>query len=137
MPSLGFLLIMSELPFLTPVESGELQVHRGSWSSLKGLPAAASTSRHSLGVFHSSYSVSYHVGPWWDIASCQKKWTRQILKDISLYIESGQIMCILGSSGKPGKAFPKFESMRTQKRLQLDLNTTLRKTALSCRSRRP
>ncbi|XP_047638123.1 ATP-binding cassette sub-family G member 5 isoform X1 [Phacochoerus africanus] len=90
---------MSELPFLTPVESRELQVHRGSWSSLKGLPAAASTSRHSLGVFHSSYSVSYHVGPWWDIASCQKKWTRQILKDISLYIESGQIMCILGSSG--------------------------------------
>ncbi|OWK10554.1 ABCG5, partial [Cervus elaphus hippelaphus] len=41
---------------------------------------------------------SHHVGPWWDIASRRQKWTRQILKDVSLYVESGQIMCILGSS---------------------------------------
>ncbi|EPY79463.1 ATP-binding cassette sub-family G member 5 [Camelus ferus] len=44
-------------------------------------------------------NTSHRVGPWWDIASHQQKWTRQILKDVSLYVESGQIMCILGSSG--------------------------------------
>ncbi|GAB5569576.1 ATP-binding cassette sub-family G member 5 isoform X2 [Prionailurus iriomotensis] len=39
------------------------------------------------------------VGPWWDFTSCRQQWDRQILKDVSLYIESGQILCILGSSG--------------------------------------
>lgn len=33
------------------------------------------------------------------------QWNRQILKDVSLYIESGQIMCILGSSGKLGMEY--------------------------------
>ncbi|XP_069463393.1 ATP-binding cassette sub-family G member 5 [Ambystoma mexicanum] len=39
------------------------------------------------------------VGPWWDIPSYNKKWTRQILKDVSFYLEGGQIMGILGNSG--------------------------------------
>ncbi|XP_053140184.1 ATP-binding cassette sub-family G member 5 isoform X2 [Hemicordylus capensis] len=39
------------------------------------------------------------MGPWWDIPSYHKKWTRQILKDVSFHIESGQIMGILGNSG--------------------------------------
>ncbi|XP_008590328.1 PREDICTED: ATP-binding cassette sub-family G member 5 [Galeopterus variegatus] len=76
-----------------------LKVNRGFQSSPEEVPAAAAEPRHSLGVLHASYSVSNHVGPWWDIRSYQQRWNRQILKDISLYIESGQIMCILGSSG--------------------------------------
>ncbi|KAM5252109.1 ATP-binding cassette sub-family G member 5 isoform 1-T1 [Hipposideros larvatus] len=90
---------MNELPFLTPVGSSGLQMNRGSQFSPEEIPAAASKPRHSLGVLHASYSVSHRVGPWWDIASCRQQWNRQILKDVSLYIESGQIMCILGSSG--------------------------------------
>lgn len=40
------------------------------------------------------------VGPWWNVPLYHKKWTRQILKDVSFHIESGQIMGILGNSGK-------------------------------------
>ncbi|NXX42707.1 ABCG5 protein, partial [Tricholaema leucomelas] len=40
-----------------------------------------------------------HVGPWWNLSSYCKKWSRQILKDVSFHIESGQIMGILGNSG--------------------------------------
>lgn len=40
------------------------------------------------------------VGPWWNFSLYCKKWTRQILKDVSFHIESGQIMGILGNSGK-------------------------------------
>ncbi|XP_006083475.1 ATP-binding cassette sub-family G member 5 [Myotis lucifugus] len=90
---------MSELPSLSPVGPSGLQLSKGPRGSSEGVPAAASESRHSLGVFHVSYSVSYRVGPWWDIASRRQRWNRQILKDVSLYVESGQIMCILGSSG--------------------------------------
>ncbi|XP_017667125.1 PREDICTED: ATP-binding cassette sub-family G member 5 isoform X2 [Lepidothrix coronata] len=39
------------------------------------------------------------VGPWWNFSLYCKKWTRQILKDVSFHIESGQIMGILGNSG--------------------------------------
>ncbi|KAK1171082.1 ATP-binding cassette sub-family G member 5 [Acipenser oxyrinchus oxyrinchus] len=53
----------------------------------------------SLSVSGVSYRVSERVGPWWDIPSYRKKWTRQILKDVSFYVESGQIMGILGNSG--------------------------------------
>ncbi|XP_032095329.1 ATP-binding cassette sub-family G member 5 isoform X1 [Sapajus apella] len=89
---------MGDLPSLTPGGSIGLQVNRGSQSSLEGTPATTSEP-HSLGVLHASYSISNRVGPWWDITSCWRQWTRQILKDVSLYVESGQIMCILGSSG--------------------------------------
>ncbi|XP_006778709.1 PREDICTED: ATP-binding cassette sub-family G member 5 [Myotis davidii] len=90
---------MSELPSLTPMGSSGLQLSTGPRGSSEEVPGAASEPRHSLGVFHASYSVSYRVGPWWDIASRRQRWNRQILKDVSLYVESGQIMCILGSSG--------------------------------------
>uniref|UniRef100_A0A8C5M667 ATP binding cassette subfamily G member 5 n=1 Tax=Leptobrachium leishanense TaxID=445787 RepID=A0A8C5M667_9ANUR len=39
------------------------------------------------------------VGPWWNFQSYFKKWSRQILRDVSFYMESGQIMAILGNSG--------------------------------------
>nr|XP_044993747.1 ATP-binding cassette sub-family G member 5 [Jaculus jaculus] len=90
---------MSELPFLTPDGAGSLQPNRSSHSSFEEASAAALEPRHSLGVLHVSYSVSNRVGPWWDIKSWRQRWNRQILKDVSLYMESGQVMCILGSSG--------------------------------------
>ncbi|XP_050608909.1 ATP-binding cassette sub-family G member 5 isoform X1 [Macaca thibetana thibetana] len=89
---------MGDLSFLSPGGSTGLQVNRGSQSSLEGASATA-LEPHSLGILHASYSVSHRVRPWWDITSCRQQWTRQILKDVSLYMESGQIMCILGSSG--------------------------------------
>ncbi|XP_029449190.1 ATP-binding cassette sub-family G member 5 [Rhinatrema bivittatum] len=46
-----------------------------------------------------SYTVSERVGPWWNLPSYHHKRTRQILKDVSFYIESGQLMGILGNSG--------------------------------------
>ncbi|XP_004436764.1 PREDICTED: ATP-binding cassette sub-family G member 5 [Ceratotherium simum simum] len=90
---------MSELSFSTPIGSLGRQANRGSQRSSEEVPAAASKPRHSLGILHASYSVSYHVGPWWDTASSWQRWDRQILKEVSLYVESGQLVCILGSSG--------------------------------------
>uniref|UniRef100_A0A672L199 ATP-binding cassette sub-family G member 5 n=1 Tax=Sinocyclocheilus grahami TaxID=75366 RepID=A0A672L199_SINGR len=37
--------------------------------------------------------------PWWDLSSFRKKWTRQILNQVSFHLDSGQIMGILGNSG--------------------------------------
>ncbi|XP_004582962.4 ATP-binding cassette sub-family G member 5 [Ochotona princeps] len=87
---------MSAFPCVTPQGSMGRQANR---SSLEEVPVAGSGPRHSLGVHHVSYSVSYRVGPWWDVTSYRQQWNRQILKDVSLYVESGQILCILGSSG--------------------------------------
>uniref|UniRef100_A0A3P9N7C6 ATP-binding cassette sub-family G member 5 n=1 Tax=Poecilia reticulata TaxID=8081 RepID=A0A3P9N7C6_POERE len=42
---------------------------------------------------------SDRVGQWWDLPSCRKRWTRQILNDVSFHVDSGQIMGILGNSG--------------------------------------
>uniref|UniRef100_A0A8C1T9X2 ATP-binding cassette, sub-family G (WHITE), member 5 n=1 Tax=Cyprinus carpio TaxID=7962 RepID=A0A8C1T9X2_CYPCA len=53
----------------------------------------------SLSVKNVSYTVSEHVGPWWDLSSFRKKWTRQILNQVSFHVDSGQIMGILGNSG--------------------------------------
>ncbi|KAG9344567.1 hypothetical protein JZ751_011239, partial [Albula glossodonta] len=53
----------------------------------------------SLSVSQVSYTVSERVGPWWDLPSYRKKWTRQILSDVSFHVDSGQIMGILGNSG--------------------------------------
>ncbi|XP_049640667.1 ATP-binding cassette sub-family G member 5 [Suncus etruscus] len=50
---------------------------------------------HSLSALHVSYSVRHRVGPWWHLSTCK----RQILKDVSLYVESGQLTCVLGGSG--------------------------------------
>ncbi|XP_061602183.1 ATP-binding cassette sub-family G member 5 [Cololabis saira] len=52
-----------------------------------------------LSVSKISYTVSERVGPWWDLPSCRKRWTRQILNDVSFHVGSGQIMGILGNSG--------------------------------------
>ncbi|KAL4641191.1 ATP-binding cassette sub-family G member 5 [Arapaima gigas] len=52
-----------------------------------------------LSVKQVSYAVSERVGPWWDIPSHRKRWTRQILRDVSFHVDSGQIMGILGNSG--------------------------------------
>ncbi|KAK2852845.1 hypothetical protein Q7C36_008046 [Tachysurus vachellii] len=52
-----------------------------------------------LSVSKVSYTVSERVGPWWDLPSYRKKWTRQILNDVSFHVDSGQIMGILGNSG--------------------------------------
>ncbi|XP_003472973.1 ATP-binding cassette sub-family G member 5 [Cavia porcellus] len=91
---------MSELCSLTTEEGLDPQVEGSHQSSPEEGPMEASRPRHSLGVLHVSYSVSNRVGTWWDIASRRRQqWNRQILKDVSLYVESGQIMCILGSSG--------------------------------------
>ncbi|XP_072533838.1 ATP-binding cassette sub-family G member 5 [Salminus brasiliensis] len=53
----------------------------------------------SLSVSRISYTVSERVGPWWDLPSYGKKWTRQILNEVSFHVDSGQIMGILGNSG--------------------------------------
>ncbi|XP_038156078.1 ATP-binding cassette sub-family G member 5 [Cyprinodon tularosa] len=53
----------------------------------------------SLSVRNLSYTVSERVGPWWDLSSCRKRWTRQILNDVSFHVDSGHIMGILGNSG--------------------------------------
>ncbi|XP_034370269.1 ATP-binding cassette sub-family G member 5 [Arvicanthis niloticus] len=90
---------MNELPFLSPEGARGPHINRGSQSSLEEGSVTGPEARHSLGVLHVSFRVSNRVGPWWDIKSWQQKWDRQILKDVSLYMESGQIMCILGSSG--------------------------------------
>ncbi|XP_067241293.1 ATP-binding cassette sub-family G member 5 isoform X2 [Chanodichthys erythropterus] len=52
-----------------------------------------------LSVKKVSYTVSERVGPWWDLSSFRKKWTRQILNEVSFHVDSGQIMGILGNSG--------------------------------------
>ncbi|XP_076831160.1 ATP-binding cassette sub-family G member 5 isoform X2 [Brachyhypopomus gauderio] len=53
----------------------------------------------SLSVRKISYTVSERVGPWWDLSSYRRKWTRQILNEVTLHVDSGQIMGILGNSG--------------------------------------
>uniref|UniRef100_A0A8C9N515 ATP binding cassette subfamily G member 5 n=1 Tax=Serinus canaria TaxID=9135 RepID=A0A8C9N515_SERCA len=54
---------------------------------------------NSISVQGVSYTIRERVGPWWNFSLYCKKWTRQILKDVSFHIESGQIMGILGNSG--------------------------------------
>ncbi|XP_059262197.1 ATP-binding cassette sub-family G member 5 isoform X2 [Mustela nigripes] len=90
---------MNEFPSLTPMGSLGTQVNRDPQNSPEEVPIVASKPRHSLGILHVSYHVSHQAGPWWDFTSCRQRWDRQILKDVSLYVESGQILCILGSSG--------------------------------------
>ncbi|XP_077438028.1 ATP-binding cassette sub-family G member 5 [Vanacampus margaritifer] len=52
-----------------------------------------------LSASNITYTVSERVGPWWDLPSYRKRWTRQILNDVSFHVDSGQIMGILGNSG--------------------------------------
>ncbi|NWV41343.1 ABCG5 protein, partial [Grantiella picta] len=64
-----------------------------------GEAKAAGQPPDSISVQGVSYTVRERVGPWWNFPLYCKKWTRQILKDVSFHIESGQIMGILGNSG--------------------------------------
>uniref|UniRef100_A0A8C9QZL1 ATP-binding cassette, sub-family G (WHITE), member 5 n=1 Tax=Scleropages formosus TaxID=113540 RepID=A0A8C9QZL1_SCLFO len=50
-------------------------------------------------TWFSVFFFSERVGPWWDIPSHRKRWTRQILRNVSFHVDSGQIMGILGNSG--------------------------------------
>ncbi|NXB03820.1 ABCG5 protein, partial [Cnemophilus loriae] len=72
-------------------ESGSIG-HTGEGKAAGQLP-------DSISVQSVSYTVRERVGPWWNFSLYCKKWTRQILKDVSFHIESGQIMGILGNSG--------------------------------------
>ncbi|XP_067149243.1 ATP-binding cassette sub-family G member 5 isoform X4 [Apteryx mantelli] len=64
-----------------------------------GEAGAEAQPRNSVSVRGLCYTVRERIGPWWNIPLYHKKWTRQILKDVSFHIESGQIMGILGNSG--------------------------------------
>ncbi|NXM52578.1 ABCG5 protein, partial [Illadopsis cleaveri] len=66
--------------------------HTGEGKAVGQLP-------HSISVQGVSYTIRERAGPWWNFPLYCKKWTRQILKDVSFHIESGQIMGILGNSG--------------------------------------
>ncbi|NXQ92876.1 ABCG5 protein, partial [Sagittarius serpentarius] len=64
-----------------------------------GKAKAVAQPSDSISVRGVSYTVRERVGPWWNVSLYHKKWTRQILKDVSFHTESGQIMGILGNSG--------------------------------------
>ncbi|NXW79733.1 ABCG5 protein, partial [Hirundo rustica] len=72
-------------------KSGSIR-HTGQGKAAGQLP-------DSISVQGVSYTIRERVGPWWNFSLYCKKWTRQILKDVSFHIESGQIMGILGNSG--------------------------------------
>lgn len=55
---------------------------------------------HFINIFLFVVCYSELVRPWWDLSSFRKKWTRQILNEVSFHVDSGQIMGILGNSGK-------------------------------------
>lgn len=73
-----------------------LDAKRDVWRNDSVEPAEPSCC---LSVSNISYTVSERVGPWWNLSSCRKRWTRQILNNVSFHVESGQIMGILGNSG--------------------------------------
>ncbi|OXB65481.1 hypothetical protein ASZ78_014832 [Callipepla squamata] len=74
-------------------------LERGGSSGQAGEMKSAAQPPNSVSVRGVSYSVRENVGPWWKVPLYHTKWTRQILKDVSFHIESGQIMGILGNSG--------------------------------------
>ncbi|NXX85205.1 ABCG5 protein, partial [Urocolius indicus] len=79
---------------------GSPTLERSSSSGQMAEVKATAQPCDSISVQGVSYTIRYErVGPWWNISLCHKKWTRQILKDVSFHIESGQIMGILGNSG--------------------------------------
>ncbi|XP_029890360.1 ATP-binding cassette sub-family G member 5 isoform X2 [Aquila chrysaetos chrysaetos] len=72
---------------------------RSSSGGQTGEAKAVAQPSDSVSVRGVSYTVRERVGPWWNISLYHKKWTRQILKDVSFHVESGQMMGILGNSG--------------------------------------
>ncbi|XP_065486805.1 ATP-binding cassette sub-family G member 5-like [Caloenas nicobarica] len=78
---------------------GSPALERSSSCELMSEEEAAAQPGDSISVQGVSYTIREHVGAWWNLSLYYKKQTRQILKDVSFHIESGQIMGILGSSG--------------------------------------
>ncbi|NXN70182.1 ABCG5 protein, partial [Himantopus himantopus] len=78
---------------------GSPALERSSGGGQRGEAKAGAQPSDSISVQGVSYTVRERVGPWWNVSLYHKKWTRQILKDVSFHIESGQIMGILGNSG--------------------------------------
>ncbi|NXL91461.1 ABCG5 protein, partial [Alectura lathami] len=74
-------------------------LERGGSSGQTSEAKAVAQPPNSISVRGLSYTVRERLGPWWNVPLYHKKWTRQILKDVSFHIESGQIMGILGNSG--------------------------------------
>lgn len=66
------------------------------------------------------FCVSEQTGNWWNLPSWGKKWTRQILNEVSFHVDSGQIMGILGNSGEDSDLF-EFYSQRKQSSTVLNL----------------
>ncbi|XP_052662314.1 ATP-binding cassette sub-family G member 5 isoform X2 [Harpia harpyja] len=78
---------------------GSPALERSSSGGQTGEAKAVAQPSDSVSVRGVSYTVRERVGPWWNISLYHKKWTRQILKDVSFHVESGQMMGILGNSG--------------------------------------
>ncbi|NXC19780.1 ABCG5 protein, partial [Corythaeola cristata] len=74
-------------------------LERSSSDGQTGETKATAQPSDSISVRDISYTVRERIGPWWNVSLYRKKWTKQILKDVSFHIESGQIMGILGNSG--------------------------------------
>ncbi|XP_078505811.1 ATP-binding cassette sub-family G member 5 isoform X1 [Lissotriton helveticus] len=90
---------MSDAPVVMKTNDGGRAAGDLVMASRPRVRGAEEGTRSSIGARGISYTVSERVGPWWDIPSYHTKWTRQILKDVSFYMESGQLMGILGNSG--------------------------------------
>ncbi|NXN09185.1 ABCG5 protein, partial [Indicator maculatus] len=78
---------------------GSPATERSSSSGQTSEAKAAGQLSNSISVRGISYNIRERVGPWWNSSLWHKKRTRQILKEVSFHIESGQIMGILGNSG--------------------------------------
>lgn len=53
----------------------------------------------SLSLLNINYEVKERIGPWWKGAIFRKVIHKQVLKEISIHLKSGQITAILGNSG--------------------------------------
>ncbi|XP_007895035.1 ATP-binding cassette sub-family G member 5 [Callorhinchus milii] len=87
--------------YLEEADSGEKQSHKSDqeeWFN-PDTPGNRTAATCNVCVSHINYTISERFGPWWDVHSYHKRWTRHILKDVSFYVESGQLMGILGNSG--------------------------------------
>ncbi|XP_069708763.1 ATP-binding cassette sub-family G member 5 [Phaenicophaeus curvirostris] len=80
-------------------DSGFSTLERSSHSGQTGEAKAVLQPSVSISVRGINYTIRERVGPWWNTSLCHKKWTQQILKDVSFHLDSGQIMGILGNSG--------------------------------------
>ncbi|XP_057705111.1 ATP-binding cassette sub-family G member 5 isoform X1 [Corythoichthys intestinalis] len=80
-------------------EGKDIESFRLSSETMKDGRKEMAEPRCCLSVSKMTYTVSERIGPWWDLPSYRKRWTRQILNDVSFHVDSGEIMGILGNSG--------------------------------------